>query len=246
MSSGSLMKNPMLRLEKIHRQAEGNPIIQLSCRIRETGEMPNDLSTSRALQFVEKKQTDEVLRRMFAEGVRLQAGVLCWKNRSRVSLNEKVRAMLGYSGEPKAGEIVVCLRNRPPVYNGMRGLMLEDLGRPIGRDESKSWIGHARMEFPEEDLEAYYYNVCKPQFGRETTFANVEECQRAGMDVWSMGGTGDFYDYGYAMTVHKAQGSQFSNAVFYLDREVEPNSEDWRRFAYTAVTRASERLTVIA
>lgn len=42
-----------------------------------------------------------------------------------------------------------------------------------------------------------------------------------------------------------SQGSQFSHAIVYLDRPVKPEDEDWRRWAYTAVTRASDRLTVL-
>jgi exodeoxyribonuclease V len=55
----------------------------------------------------------------------------------------------------------------------------------------------------------------------------------------------NFFDFGYAMTTHKAQGSGFQHAIVYVDRPVQPESEDWRRWMYTAVTRAAERLTVI-
>ena len=64
--------------------------------------------------------------------------------------------------------------------------------------------------------------------------------------VKSFSSAGHPYDFGYAMTVHKSQGSQFKHCIFFLDRQEKPLEEDWRRFAYTAVTRASERLTVIA
>ena len=53
------------------------------------------------------------------------------------------------------------------------------------------------------------------------------------------------FDFGYALTVHKAQGSAFAHAIVYVDRPVKPDSEDWRRWAYTAITRGAERLTII-
>ena len=46
-------------------------------------------------------------------------------------------------------------------------------------------------------------------------------------------------------TVHKAQGSQFDHVVLSLDRSESPGKVDYRRFVYTAVTRAARRLTVL-
>ncbi len=53
----------------------------------------------------------------------------------------------------------------------------------------------------------------------------------------------DEFDYGYALTVHKAQGSQWDNV--YLFHESFVFREERRRWLYTGVTRASERITVV-
>jgi exodeoxyribonuclease-5 len=53
----------------------------------------------------------------------------------------------------------------------------------------------------------------------------------------------DDFDYGYALTVHKAQGSQWNEIVLF--------DESWafkdtrQRWLYTAITRAAERLTIV-
>src|SRR5208282_6828508 len=73
---GSLMKNPMLRLEQIHRQAEGNPIIALSKMIREQGRIPDELPGDAVrfgkLRFVEnlleERYTDASPERLLAMG----------------------------------------------------------------------------------------------------------------------------------------------------------------------------------
>ena len=49
------------------------------------------------------------------------------------------------------------------------------------------------------------------------------------------------FDYGYALTVHKAQGSQWDDVVLV---------DEWRRdkrreWLYTGITRAAESITVI-
>jgi exodeoxyribonuclease V len=53
----------------------------------------------------------------------------------------------------------------------------------------------------------------------------------------------DEFDYGYALTVHKAQGSQW-DAVIVFD-ESRAFREHQARWLYTGVTRASRRLTIV-
>jgi exodeoxyribonuclease-5 len=53
----------------------------------------------------------------------------------------------------------------------------------------------------------------------------------------------DEFTFGYCLTVHKAQGSQWDNV--YLFDESFVFREDRRRWLYTGVTRASERITVV-
>ena len=49
--------------------------------------------------------------------------------------------------------------------------------------------------------------------------------------------------FGYAITCHKAQGSQWDRVVV-LDEMFGRNAEERRRWLYTAVTRASESLVI--
>lgn len=53
----------------------------------------------------------------------------------------------------------------------------------------------------------------------------------------------DEFDYGYALTVHKAQGSQWDDVVLFDESFAFREHRD--RWLYTAVTRAAERLTVV-
>ena len=76
---GSLMKNPNLRLEQIHRQAEGNPIIALSKMMREEGRlpesMPGDAVRFERLRFVDKlieeRYEDASAERLLRDGTRV-------------------------------------------------------------------------------------------------------------------------------------------------------------------------------
>ena len=54
----------------------------------------------------------------------------------------------------------------------------------------------------------------------------------------------DEFTFGYCLTVHKAQGSQWDNV--YLFDESFVFREDRRRWLYTGVTRAAEKVTVVS
>jgi len=56
---------------------------------------------------------------------------------------------------------------------------------------------------------------------------------------------GDLFDFGYALTVHKAQGSQAKRVVLFEERFSQMDENMWRRWLYTAVTRAEEELFIV-
>jgi len=266
---GSLMKSPHLRLEKIHRQSEGNPIIALSKMIREEGRLPESLAgdavTFGKLRFIEKIVEE---RYENASAARLlEMGLACYTNRRRVGLNSTVRRVRGISRDgrdlPREGEHVICLRNikeapgRPPVANGMRGVLQGDVDWKLVKDphgERKLANGEPASEsptqligsiaFPEDEIDALEYEMFGPQFQREKTYSSPEElAKETGVHSFAMAGS--LFDFGYAMTVHKMQGSQFDDLVVVAEKPGPVGEEDWRRWLYTAVTRAASKLTVL-
>jgi exodeoxyribonuclease V len=239
---GDLIQNPKLRLEKIHRQAQDSPIIALAHHIREGGRFSNfkmKKGFESAIQFRSKAIFPAVLAAGFSKAG-LETGALCWTNRVRIRMNAIIRTSRKWAGPPKRGEILICLKNQPPVYNGMRGVLSND---PTAGD--KPWKMRCRLEFPDEGIPASMYDVCIPQFNRQGTYGDLEEMLADRIDVNTMRDAGGLFDFGYALTTHKSQGSSFEHALLFCDRPEDPKSEDSRRFYYTAVTRAARKLTVI-
>ncbi len=88
-------------------------------------------------------------------------------------------------------------------------------------------------------------NMLKYQFGFQKTFSSFQELENFGMEVKHWNEVGLLFDYGYAMTVHKAQGSQMNNVVLFNERPAPVSEDNYRRWLYTAVSRASTNLVVI-
>lgn len=207
---GTLMRNPDIRLEKIHRQAEGNPIIKLSAVLRQTGKFDRKYADGKHIQFKSIAVLRPLLQQRYtkAEPSELMKMVtLCYTNRRRAMVNALTRGLMLRSGPPKHGELVMCLRNNKDmgVYNGMRGIITETRGR----HPRWPWQMQNEVDFVEDDVRAVV-TMCAQQFGREKTFSDFEELEaaiketaKAVVHINNWTAVGGLYDFGYAMTVHK-------------------------------------------
>lgn len=247
---GSLMARPDLRLEKIHRQAEGNPIIALSARVRKTGDIDDALEDGSCFTILPRRGIGDWIAERFNPArlecdPRTPAGIfgttlVSWTNKLRCSLNHDIRMALGTGqGPPSKGEVVVCLKNAPPAYNGMRAL-LETECTPGGKQRTP--LLAADLWFTEDQFRLRGVSMSELQFYGEKTL-DYEFARSLNASVLSLGA---LYDFGYAMTCHKMQGSQCPEVGVVIEPGLmRMGQEDRSRWIYTAITRASERLTVI-
>jgi exodeoxyribonuclease-5 len=235
-SSFNLMASPTLRLERIFRQAEGSPIIEVATMAREHGAIPV-AEFGPGVRKLDRSQpeTGQAVQDML-ENWQPDLLVLCGYNATRVKLNAGMRQMRDMlAPEPQSGDVVVCLRNNRAkhLYNGMLGRVVR--AWPVRGDDGTEWFD-AEIELEGEDY-TYSGYVLREQFGAMTTTGNVP--------VAPDGERGDLWDFGYALTVHKAQGSQSPRVLVFEERFAKSSEEDWRRWLYTAVTRAETELTVV-
>ena len=56
----------------------------------------------------------------------------------------------------------------------------------------------------------------------------------------------DHFDYGYASSVHKAQGSEWERVVVFEQRTKHWDDNMYARWLYTAITRSMQKLFVIS
>lgn len=233
-----LMENPHWRLEQIHRQAVGNPIIELAHHIRNGGHWQNPppsvpRNDPRLVQAVGVPAALDML-----PGVDpLEIGIITGRNRTRIRVNNVIRERIGHGGPaPDPGDIVIALKNAPPVFNGLRGVF--NSATDYQMDEWGKF--EAIIDLPDDGLRITG-GINFHQFGREKTFAVPKDIPGAPSN-WRQGGL--LFDYGFAITCHKAQGSQFDNAIV-ITSDVFGDSDTRKRWLYTAVTRAAEKLILI-
>ncbi|MCY1169390.1 RecBCD enzyme subunit RecD [compost metagenome] len=126
------------------------------------------------------------------------------------------------------GDRLVCLRN-----NHAKGLLNGSLWQPkrLGND-ADNIISLEVKSLDDEDAGAVDVTVPEAFFlGREKDLD------------WRIKRANDEFTFGWALTCHKSQGSQWDN-VFIVD-ESSVFGEKAARWQYTAITRAAERLTLL-
>jgi exodeoxyribonuclease-5 len=228
MGSFNLMEKPEIRLEKIHRQAEGDPIVRLSMMARQEGRIP----LGEYGDGVRKIQRTGDLG--FATAFTRDTMVLCGTNQTRVFWNNFLRTQIGYtSDDPEVGERVICLKNNreKEIYNGMTGVLQSIASR------GRHWYEVSILMDSGLLFEEW---VFKHQFGSPKTIFEFRE-NGEDMPPWRIG---NLFDWAYCMTVHKSQGSEAEDVVV-LEERISRTDDEWRRWLYTAVTRAKKKLLIV-
>lgn len=211
---------PDMMLTEVHRQARDNPIIRMSMQVREGGELM--LGGDEQARVITKRDID-------ADQVMKADQVLVGLNRTRRLYNGRIRALSGFRDPmPAAGEKLVCLRNNKTkgLFNGSTWTV------KALRGEAK---GMVKMELmPDDETGKRGVDVAV----LTDFFTGAEE------DIpFSARRDSDEFTYGYALTVHKSQGSQWDDVVLF--DESRAFREHRARWLYTGITRAAERLTVV-
>lgn len=230
----NLMQSPHLRLEQIHRQAESNPIIGLSIQAREYGMVRIGSYSGGVVKYnTVESDSQEVLSELLSRYTP-DTLVLCGFNATRIKLNQHIRGALGFESiEPVSGDRVICLKNNRKKFisNGMIGTI-----KSISKVD-EDWY-NADIEMDEEGL--HFHGLISAAPFRATSKRSVRTTSQ--MNTAETGG--DLFDFGYALTVHKAQGSQARRVILFEERSQYMDNQMWRRWLYTAVTRAEEELYV--
>lgn len=235
-SSFNLMKEPQIRLERIWRQAEDSAIIDVATTARQTGVIPVGVFGEGVRKLDRAEAETGQLVQEILESWKPELLLLCGYNATRSKLNQAIRGYRDYESlEPQIGDRVVCLRNNrtKKIFNGMLG-EIKSIMR-AQNDPEGQWYD-VEISLEGEDY-PYVGLVYRAQFGASETVKEVP--------LLPNGERGDLWDFGYALTVHKAQGSQAESVLVFEEKFAKSNEEDWRRWLYTAVTRASQNLTIV-
>jgi exodeoxyribonuclease-5 len=204
---------PDVLLTEIHRQARDNPIIEMATRVREGRDLP--LGSYGSSKVVSKVDAREAV---------TYSQMLVGRNAKRRSINERMRQLAGRTSQlPQAGERIVCLRNNKDagLLNGTVWEVMQDATGEVD--------GPVALTIrPEEGGGA----ITVPAEG--IAFVDEDKVDRFP--------NANVFTWGYALTVHKAQGSQWPSVLLFDDWS---RADSRRQWLYTGITRAQDKLTLV-
>ncbi len=229
---GLCIGKPDAMLTEIHRQAADNPIILYSHLVRSGKEM--DYGDYGALKIVRPGDDH------FTCDPDREAQIIVGMNRTRWDITSLLRQMNGFtSSAPQTGEpLIVCKnsKNHTELVNGT--LLKSKIDHPElenGRsslyitatdEDDKTFKLHCTQSILEENLgRAKGHSTASPR----ETFRSRKEYHHV--------------DFGWVLTCHKAQGSQWSKVI--VHDESRAFKEDAINWLYTAATRAADELVVV-
>ena len=224
----SWMLKPDHVLQKIMRQEENNPIIYMANCILEGKPLTyGDYGKSRVLKKIEMDVnllTDYDI-------------ILCANNKSRDIINNYIRKFLLNlpSPYPIIGDKMICRNNDRGITAQNYYLTNGTLGR-IEFDGNESKNSNSRLVL---NLIPDFANICfrDIEIDLKYLYSDFETRKHYGLSKYAK------FEYGYAITVHLSQGSQY-NRVLYIDEPF--GGINFRKaLRYTAITRAVKNIDIV-
>lgn len=226
---------PDAMLTEIHRQALENPIIWASMLIREGKQVPMGSHGNGELRVIDRDDDDVTF------DLDLDAQIIVGRHEKRWQITRKLRKLCGLNLEgPSKGELMMINRNSRlygDLVNGSPVMITDSVGKL--RDGSVTFVANVVDEDGKEyTLKCLQATLEEHYMGKNNASAPKRDVWRAKQDERT-----HEMDYGYAITCHKAQGSQWDECVVHDESGVFRKDAD--RWLYTAVTRAAQKLTLV-
>ena len=241
-----LLEHPHVFLDEIMRQALDSSIIRLSMKVRNGEKIEYDKYNDAIVMPYEK----------------LNTGVLKWgdqvlvgTNKTRININQTFRNMQGRGSEPEEGDKVICLRNYwdnladndDPLVNGTVG-HIHNLYTSYNKIPPycggqtipvlyADFISDSEADFGTLNMDKHQIVTGERSLDARTIYKL--NSRRPTQHLVPME-----FTYAYAITTHKAQGSEWDKVVV-LEEGFPFDKEEHARWLYTAVTRASEQLVLV-
>jgi len=213
---------PDVMLTEIHRQGAGSPVLMLAKHARMGQLLPmGDHGSSRVIGLDALDNSDLLSVDQIIVG----------RNTTRHAFNAEIRNLKGFADDlPVIGDKLICEANDADygLFNGAM-FRVAEIGS-VDRSEGTIDLTVVSIDIPDD--EPFRVTIPIECFSRK--FKSVD---------WRREGV-QWMSYGYAITAHKAQGSEWTSALVVNESEV--FRQDAARWLYTAVTRARERVIVVS
>lgn len=240
------LTEPDYTLKSIVRQQADNPIIKLSEMAREGKYIPYGRYGNSVLVMNKRLFTGERRKSSLLNADQ----IICGINKTRAQINDEVRGFKGFGALPESGDKLICTQNNWETFidsemgfnmvNGIIGTAYD----PFYNAEKGIGFIQFKPDFLDEfcpEALPFDTGIFTDGYYRYKRGDYFEKFDENGEAVGAF--TLNRFEYGYCISCHKAQGSEFDNVIVF--DESYAFKEDKNRWLYTAITRAKKKLILI-
>ena len=239
----TLADSQILNLNRIHRQDADNPILDLAHALADPALGFEDFE--RMIEDTALTDDRVVWGQRVEVDLMARSPVLVWRNATRIRL---IHAFRNVHGAPETelleGEPLICDGIELPLKHRKKRLDLE--ARGLIKGAQVIYLGPGRKP---GFSRLHVMGAEDPQVSA-ASIVKIEKPEEEEPFIPFAARMGATFLHGAAVTIHKAQGSQWDAVqVFAPDLyaaarmgRVEAGQPLWKRLAYVAITRASTRL----
>lgn len=151
---------------------------------------------------------------------------------------------------PQQDDVIICLANKwqilstggSPIINGLRGILTSYTTREISSRTQGTILRMTANFAGNESRRTTLHNPLNMFCGISLNYYNLLDKPLTKTDLDKLGHPLSV-DYGYVLSCHKSQGSEWDNVV--ILEETWPNGPLRDKWWYTALTRAKSKVTII-
>lgn len=246
--SKSLQFTPDAVLSEVVRTALNNPITMFATNVRNHVYSLDDYVNNDVVSIIDDIDVTEDL---LTNG---KPQIICGYNKTRESINKQIRSILHYNEiYPMVGETLICTNNNrrlvsnhnTPLLNGCQFHVI----KRSDHDITDNRLPYIRYNLQEDGTENYFdvkiYKGCfndryweqdpKTDEWKLINYVTQSSGRKSIID-------GGIFDYGYAITAHKSQGSEYPYVIAYYEPVGSNYVDNW---LYTVITRSKNKLIII-
>lgn len=244
-----VLDNPHIFLDEIMRQAQESEIIRLSMHIREGKPLHTFETVNDEVMFVKQGE--------ITSGMLTWADqILCATNNNRHKINAQMRQIKGFGDLPEIGDKVINLHNEWDIMSSKGNPLTNGIIGNIKRMEDDKMVLPFWCKVSTKEIPLLYLDITGDEEGE--TFDDIPcDYNQLITGKPTLDGRDEYQlisklrltpplhvNYGYAITVWKAQGSEW-NKILLFDEKWPFIAEDKRRYLYTGITRAVDKLVIV-
>ena len=232
-----------LMLSRIHRQVEGNPILDLAHALADDTVGFDDFE--RLVERAAREDDRVVVTERVDSDLMARSPVLVWRNQTRIRLISAFRAAhQAPDDELLPGEPLICDGIELPLKHRKKRIDLE--ARGLIKGAQAIYLGPGTRD---GFAKLHVVGAEEPQISA-ASIIKIEKPDTEEPFIPSAARMGAAFLHGAAVTIHKAQGSQWDTVQLFApdlfaaaqSGRSEAGLPLWKRLAYVAITRAEQRL----